>query len=248
MKRRYLYRPPPANHPALRNVFPARLGTAAPAPASWDLRRWLLPPRDQGEEGCCSGFGTAALRECSRAVATGLVTAYLSPAYLYWRTRLLEGSFPQDAGATIADELTTLKNYGVCPEVDLVYNSQAGEAGTPQDDVQALPFRCGLPLAVDFSNPENFETALANNAAVVFGMPVYQSFEDTGADGLVAIPAAAEQCLGGHCMLAVGYNRTAGRLTVRNSWGTDWGESGYCYLPYGMIPSFCEAWVIPVQP
>ena len=243
---RFLYRPPPRNHPALLRCALTRPLLAPPPPAV-DLRPFFLPPRDQGQEGCCSGFGVAALRESVLAILNGLANvAYLSPAYLYARTRMIEGSFPQDAGATVADELTTLENYGVCLETDLPYNQDPSEAPAPHDDVHAVPFRVSSfqPVAAD---PASIESALAGNQAVVFGMPVHSSFERTGADGLVAVPAPGEQCLGGHCMVACGYTHSAALLTVRNSWGPGWAVGGYCFLPFSLISSFFEAYVIPVQ-
>jgi C1A family cysteine protease len=176
------------------------------------------------------------------------VVKYLSPAYLYAKTRITEGSFPEDVGATIADEVVTLQTLGVCPESALIYSGQPGQLPTPKNDVQARPFRCGVPESVDSSDPSNLEAALSGGQTVVFGMPVYSSFEDVGADGMVPIPGLAEECLGGHCMLAVGYDHAAGLLTVRNSWGTDWGVGGHCFIPYAMISQFAEAWVIPITP
>jgi C1A family cysteine protease len=45
---------------------------------------------------------------------------------------------------------------------------------------------------------------------------------------------------GGQTVLAVGYDDARlpsgrGAVLVRNSWGTQWGESGYGWLPYSLI-------------
>ena len=220
----------------------------APSAPTADLRAFCLPPRDQGQEGCCSGFATAALREVSLAVLKGSLTyPALAPAYLYARTRMTEGTFPQDSGATIVDEVNTLENYGACPESVLPYTQNPAEAPTPAADVAAVPFRSGTPAQLDFSTPSSIEAVLAQKQAVVFGMSVYQSFEQTGTDGLVPVPDTDhEACLGGHAMLIVGYDRSKQLFTVRNSWGTSWGDNGYCYLPYRMLDQFMEAWTIPL--
>ena len=41
--------------------------------------------------------------------------------------------------------------------------------------------------------------------------------------------------LGGHAVMAVGYDDSAERVLVRNSWGTDWGIKGYFTMPYDYI-------------
>ena len=52
---------------------------------------------------------------------------------------------------------------------------------------------------------------------------------------------------GGHAVVAVGYDDkkeirnkyadrpTTGALLIRNSWGKDWGEAGYGWLPYDYV-------------
>ena len=52
--------------------------------------------------------------------------------------------------------------------------------------------------------------------------------------------------LGGHAVVAVGYDDFKACLIVRNSWGPSWGDKGYFYLPYDYItPSFAaDFWQI----
>jgi len=61
-----------------------------------------------------------------------------------------------------------------------------------------------------------------------------ESFEsqEVARTGLVNLPKPQEQVLGGHAVLAVGYDDSNQRFIVRNSWGTDWGLQGYFTLPY----------------
>lgn len=248
---RFLYRPPPKNHPLFTRcrISPS----VASLPPAVDLRPFMLPPRDQGGEGCCSGFSTAALREGLRSIAlkTTAQTQQLSPAYLYARTRMAEGTFPQDAGATIADEMTTLENYGACPESVLPYSGNASEGPTPAADVQAVPFRCGTPQLLNRGGQVaaiDVQASLASNQPVVFGMQLQQSFESTGADGIVPTPGptSTDPVLGGHAMLCVGYDQATQRFTIRNSWSASWGAAGYCYMPFGMLVAWFEAWTAPI--
>jgi C1A family cysteine protease len=44
--------------------------------------------------------------------------------------------------------------------------------------------------------------------------------------------AKGEHIIGGHAVLAVGYDDAKQVLIVRNSWGPAWGYQGYFYMPY----------------
>ena len=75
---------------------------------------------------------------------------------------------------------------------------------------------------------------LASGYPFVFGFTVYESFESqpVAQTGVVPMPAPKEQVLGGHAVLAVGYDDSRQCFIVRNSWGPGWGMQGYCYMPY----------------
>jgi len=78
---------------------------------------------------------------------------------------------------------------------------------------------------------------LASGYPFVFGFTVYDSFESqqVAQTGVVPMPGSTEQVLGGHCVVAVGYDDSQQRFIVRNSWGADWGIQGYCTMPYAYL-------------
>ena len=78
---------------------------------------------------------------------------------------------------------------------------------------------------------------LASGFPFVFGFTVYESFEsqEVAKTGMVPMPAAGESVLGGHAVLAVGYDDGHQRFIVRNSWGTGWGMQGYFTMPYAYL-------------
>ncbi|HZM68362.1 MAG TPA: C1 family peptidase [Nakamurella sp.] len=41
--------------------------------------------------------------------------------------------------------------------------------------------------------------------------------------------------MGGHAVLAVGYDDADQRFLVRNSWGVGWGMAGYFTMPYAYL-------------
>jgi C1A family cysteine protease len=78
------------------------------------------------------------------------------------------------------------------------------------------------------------KSCIASGYPFIFGFTVYESFEsDTVAStGVVPMPQRNEQVLGGHAVVAVGYDDKTERFIVRNSWGSQWGEKGYFTMPY----------------
>ena len=78
---------------------------------------------------------------------------------------------------------------------------------------------------------------LAHGYPFVFGFPVYESFEsqEVAKTGVVPMPGSSEQMLGGHAVLAVGYDDATQRFLVRNSWGDGWGMGGYFTMPYAYL-------------
>jgi Zn-dependent metalloprotease len=71
----------------------------------------------------------------------------------------------------------------------------------------------------------------------IFGVVAYQSFmtEETRSSGRVPLPARGENVIGGHAMLAVGYDDGEQAFIARNSWGTEWGLEGHCLVPYPFL-------------
>jgi C1A family cysteine protease len=124
----------------------------------------------------------------------------------------------------------------------LPYEANPAEAPTPADDVAAQPFRLPQPVQVTI-DPQDVKSVLTGKQAITIGFTVYDSFENTGADGIVPTPnPAAEKILGGHGVLVVGYDDANQWWIIRNQWGADWGANGYCFMRYGYEQYWTEAW------
>jgi C1A family cysteine protease len=66
---------------------------------------------------------------------------------------------------------------------------------------------------------------------------VYEAFESAtvAKTGKLNLPKRKEKALGGHAVMAVGYDDASKRFLVRNSWGADWGLQGTFTMPYGYL-------------
>jgi C1A family cysteine protease len=207
-------------------------------PMEIDLRPTCSPVVDQGELGSCTANAIASgLREYLELKA-GKSPIRLSRLYLYWHERALEGTIDQDSGAAIRDGMRVLQKLGCPPEMDFPYMiSQFTVKPSPQAELDASKFRVKSYHRVP--NLISLKTSLAEGWPVVVGFMVYESFESekTAQTGLVSIPKEGESLLGGHAVLAVGYKEIENKkyIIIRNSWGSGWGDQGYCYFPEAMF-------------
>lgn len=227
----HLTGPQPADH--------WHVGLASgPVAPSVDLRTTgLLPPVwDQGQLGSCTAHGSSAAYSYDLAKQGGPTGVCPSRLFVYYNTRIIEGTVSEDSGATIADAVKSLNRYGCPPETDWPYDTgrftvkPPAQAYTDGLLAQAVAYK-RVPADV-----MSMRACLTAGLPIVIGFTVFDSFEseDVARTGVVPMPAAGEQALGGHCVLVVGY-RPDGTWIIRNSWGTGWGDAGYAYFPQAYL-------------
>jgi C1A family cysteine protease len=204
-------------------------------PTEVDNRVYTTPVRDQGNLGSCTGFSmTVGLREFMTKVE-GKYTTRFSPLYLYYKERELEDSIDEDAGAYIRDGLKVLKNIGCCRESYWPYKVEEFKTKPSVTADQNCLERYKIKSYTRLNNLIQIKTALHNKQGVVLGFTVYDSFEEIGDDGIMPMPKWNERKLGGHAVFCVGYSDTNQWLIVKNSWGTEFGDKGYFYMPYEYV-------------
>lgn len=229
---------------------------AAPAerlaalPPKVDLTPRCPPVYDQGELGSCTGNSIAAAIEFDR-VKQGLLDFVPSRLFIYYNERAMEGTVGSDSGAQIRDGIKSVATQGVCPETEWPYDITKFAEEPPQSaQTDALQNRA-LSYQRLIQNLTQMRGCLASGYPFVFGFTVYESFESdqVASTGHVPMPAPTEQQIGGHAVMAVGYDDANLWLVVRNSWGPGWGMSGYFTLPYAYVtqPSLAaDFWTVRV--
>lgn len=214
---------------------------AAALPATVDLRPEDVPVVDQGQLGSCTANGIAGVVGFAQRKA-GETVVPLSRLFIYYGEREMEGTVGQDSGAMIRDGIHFVHRDGAPPETDWPYDISRFAERPP--DVAYADAATNLVASyhrVGHTHLDTLRACLAEGWPVVFGFTVYDSFESAAVagTGVVPYPAGGESVLGGHCMVIVGYddNDDDGRFVARNSWGTAWGQDGYCTMPYRYLTS-----------
>jgi C1A family cysteine protease len=212
---------------------PAALGAL---PSQVDLRPNCPPVYDQGELGSCTAnaIGAAFQFEQMKQGQAGFVPSRL---FIYYNERVLEGTVDTDGGAMIRDGMKTVNHEGAPPETDWPYTiakfrtRPTKKAYTHGLKNQVLIYR---RVVRDLNQ---MKACLATGFPFVFGFSVYTSFEgaEVARTGELPMPQASENLLGGHAVLAVGYDDPTNRFIVRNSWGEGWGMKGYFTMPYAYL-------------
>jgi C1A family cysteine protease len=207
-------------------------------PLKIDLQNWCSPVEDQGPLGSCTGNASVGALEFLELKADPHRAGYgdLSRLMAYYNGRAIEGTVRQDAGCEIRDVVKGLAKWGTCVESLYPYDvKRFTRKPTPVAYASALPRR--ITTYHRIVGLDAMRACLAEGYPVIFGFTVYESFEgdEVARTGVLQMPSAGERELGGHAVLAVGYDDGAQRVIVRNSWGMDWGQKGYFTMPYAYI-------------
>ncbi|MBM3294120.1 MAG: cysteine protease [Candidatus Aminicenantes bacterium] len=270
------------------------LPAAAPLPSSVSLRRFCSPVEDQRGLGSCTAQAGAGLIEYYERRAFGRHLD-ASRLFLYKVTRNLM-KLKGDTGAYLRTTMGAMVLFGVPPEEYWPYTDSDDKFDREppafcysfaQNYKTIQYYRHDPPNGSRSGGLLRVKTYLAAGHPAMFGFTVYSSIEAADERGAIPFPSGRDRILGGHAVVAVGYDdnieirnssagkpegngatgdgagrpgggrkggratagrrsasgpasrggaaATTGALLIRNSWGRDWGDGGYGWLPYKYI-------------
>lgn len=211
-------------------------------PSRVDNRAFFPPIQQQGTLGSCTAHAGTSLYCYYQKRAHGRYELG-SRLFLYKVTRNLL-KWTGDTGAYLRSTMGALTLFGVPPEEFYPYDISRYEEEPAAflyafgQNFQALTYfrfdggdRRGQTLV------EDLQSALASGLAVMFGFSVYDSISEATQSGEIPVPVEGDRLRGGHAVVMCGYDdaKNGGSFLIRNSWGTDWGEDGYGWLPYDYV-------------
>lgn len=207
------------------------LAQPTPLPKSASVQSKLKPAYDQKALGSCTANALACLvqNKYNNAIMP-------SRLFIYYNEREMEGTIDCDCGASLRDGVKTLNKQGACGESYWGYDIKKFANKPPQK-----AYTNGLKYIISgyYAVPQreyDIKYAISQGKPVVFGFMVKSSFMDPAvAKSGIYNPKQGEDTIGGHAVVIVGYDDATKLFTVRNSWGTNWGKSGYFTMPYSEV-------------
>lgn len=205
-------------------------------PDTLDFRPYLEKVRNQGEQGSCFAFAVSCMKEFQEHKDYKF-EGYMSPQFFYdVRGNLYDEDKTNDEGMFGRDVMKILSKIGICTEDEYPYGIENSKHKDKIDKTIYESAKKHTCLSYGrIYNINELKHSLYKNGPCLICMPVYnygpkmwQKEHDN------------QKLLGGHAMCVVGYTKKA--FIIRNSWGDQWEDQGYCYYPFSEWNSHWEIW------
>lgn len=210
-----------------------------------DLRKFFAPVQNQYHIGACTSFAVASMYDAAMKRNGKQSRFPMSPAFLYYYSNILTGR--PAGGSNFKEQLAVLGREGICQEnlyhydikdLDRAPDEEALEDAKLHHVLKARQIELSKNGDVVINmkiNHEMITHALSEGFPIGISLKIYDNF---GKEGPFILhpsekPEAKED--GWHAMVIVGYSEMNKFYIVRNSWGPDFGDQGYCYIPMAYI-------------
>lgn len=171
-----------------------------------------------------------------------------SRMFMYYIARILDKNVDLDIGCTFRSAMKAFKYWGSCYEHQWPYITQNVLIRPNSLSFSSIPrFHIKryerLPCT-----PSSWEHCLyILKKPFVFGISLYSSFFHSVNGNINNPDFQSETCIGGHAMIAIGYDKKKNIIHFQNSWGVGWGNKGCGTISYTYLTSThanTDIWVI----
>lgn len=226
----------PSAPPEMATHATSRLGAPAQLPGEVKLDTWVRRVNDQGQTESCVGQAIAKAID-TRLRKMGFNVPEPSAQACYTGAREFEnpGDAPlPDEGSNAGDAFRFLQKLG-CPS-EMVWPLDADRIterlpwDVLQNGTKFYVYNVFFMTEEGASRSAAIANALNHGFPVVFAQQIDNKFFSYAGG---TIKALDPDIAGGHMMCILGYRPAADgkrEFLVINSWGTGWGEGGYCWM------------------
>ena len=190
-----------------------------------------FPVKDQGSSSSCGGQAFASALEVAKFIRDGEIVP-LSAKDIYSNVFLPGG------GSQASDLITRVENSGVAFENEIPSNLPDGSCTeqfmetieTENDQVQTDALNQIVLKSFSFDGNDINQVKQAIDTGVCTCALLGNNACWTTTNGIVEVPTTTDW---GHFLHLVSYDDTTQLVCVKNSWGSQAGQNGYYFIPYG---------------
>jgi C1A family cysteine protease len=207
-------------------------------PSRIDLSDKFPTPSDQGNQNSCVGWAIAYVKTYQEALEIGWSVAnndserLFSPAFIYNQVNA-----NSDYGSKISDALDLVVNKGAATLASMPYDSSfSAYLVQPTDAAKTEAENYKANNWGSLGSEDDMKAALANTQPVIVSMAVFDTLKNL--KGTNSVYNTEGTYLGDHAVAIVGYDddyEGGGAYKLINSWGTEWGDEGFFWLPYEFL-------------
>jgi len=205
-------------------------------PSTFEL---LMPPvQNQGGEGSCCVFAAAyGARSAEQYYKTNSTsysynTNVVSPEYVYNQVKATSDC---GSGTSITAALDLLVSQGACTWQSMPYSSQNGCSTMPTSSQisEASSFKITSYSKIITSDITSMKNMIVNKHPLIISIVTDNSFLTAGPGFIWRTQTGTSV---GHALAICGFDDAKHAYKVFNSWGTGWGDAGYSWIDYDLLP------------
>lgn len=218
-----------------------------------DLREYFLEPEDQGTANASPAYACGALAEYFNSRILGS-NSRLSKQFLYGVAKKFQRALKGDSGVGLRATLKALTRIGIPPASYVLEDTDEQSLQDPFLYCVGRDYERAVYARLDGHRDSGdvvlrrIKSLLVAGWPVVLGVPITESLTR---DPVIPYRPTLDRLLGGQAVVVVGYDDKVasscmGALSIRSSWGTDWGDGGYGWLPYRFVEQSLvgDVWMI----
>jgi C1A family cysteine protease len=220
-----------ADEQQYKNIPLATSAMMGTLPSIVDLSSWFPAPGNQGDQGSCVGwavaYGLKSYQEArERNAPPNSSNQIYSPSFIYNQIKISHCN----GGSDIAQALNLLKSTGVSTIQEFPYNEFECSSIPDQSIKQSAKNNAIAEWRrVNFSDDVEVKSQLNSGFPIVIGMYVDTNFKNLQFNQIYEHQGGDQS---GHAMIVTGYDDSKQAYKILNSWGTNFGTSGYAWVSY----------------